>query len=235
MLSTSSTLSLLILTAFLGFVQPYSNGPPVDEKPEICLHMFPTGHNTTSRTDAPPYRLIFNTDGCYSTTDQPVHVTVHHVEVGGFYEGLFVQARLSVGTGPTSYGTFSAPTEPQLSPLSCGASINNTIGHNSHAHFTNQRFLWVPPAGFTQNIQFVATMVRGTTRFWLDVRSNVLRYNATCRQFPVTLPPLQPTTFSPPFTTPPSCHVSASSPLTLSTSLLANLPLILTAYFIFNK
>jgi len=154
--------------------------------------MFPT-HNTTASTAPTPYRIIYHTNGCYSTSAKPVYVTAHHFQDGGFYEGIFVQARLTSGADITSYGIFDAAGEPLLNPLSCGARVNNTIGHSGHAHFVRQTFKWVPPPGFQQDIRFVATVVRRLTTFWLNVTSSVLRYDANCQDFPVTTPILETT------------------------------------------
>jgi len=190
------SLILLLVLMVVGEGQGYAMYPPVLDHPEICETMYPSGHNVSVSTDECPYRLVVNTANCYSSSNQTIYVTVHHIREEGFYEGLFVQAR-PVGGDTTSVGVFGDNGDVMLAPLSCGAGINNTIGHYGHDHFLQQVFTWTPPDGFQQDFQFVATMVRRITIFWLDVRSPVLHYSPTCSHSDVTKPSLLPPTAAP--------------------------------------
>lgn len=193
-MSSKVTFVIFIVTiSMLRRCDSFPDRVPVTEYPEICQSMFPIGHNTTEQDSETPYRIITNTNNCYSGQSQPIYVTVYHMDEGGIYEGLFVAARDTIGS-TESFGTFDPNGDVQLSALSCGGKINNTIGHNQHDHYTQQVFKWTPPAGFTQDIQFVATMVRRVTTFWLNVKSPVLQYKADCTEFAVTNPSLIPST-----------------------------------------
>jgi len=118
-------------------------------------------------------------------------VILYHIEQKGIFEGLFVQARI-VGGANESVGRFDNNGDSQLGLLSCGAGTNNSIGHITHDHWANKTFKWTPTAGLQDSIQFVATVVRRTTTYWLNVRSVVLQHLTECPQYPATVPPLQP-------------------------------------------
>jgi len=64
--------SLLFILHLVTYVQSFASGPPVIANPEICDDMFPSGHNVTPQTGPSPYRIIFNTNNCYSNANLPI-------------------------------------------------------------------------------------------------------------------------------------------------------------------
>lgn len=99
---------------------------------------------------------------------------------GDYFRGFFIQATranyaLDRGDRP-AYGTFR-PADTNSQPRRCRSAVGKVGGitHTGNNNKTEISFDWEPPRGCNLgDIQFVATVVRAYSEYWVDVRSDVI-------------------------------------------------------------
>ncbi|XP_048767353.1 putative ferric-chelate reductase 1 isoform X1 [Ostrea edulis] len=99
---------------------------------------------------------------------------------GDYFRGFFIQATranyaLDRGDRP-AYGTFR-PADTNSQSRRCRSAVGKVGGitHTGNNNKTEISFDWEPPRGCNLgDIQFVATVVRAYSEYWVDVRSDVI-------------------------------------------------------------
>nr|XP_022345448.1 putative defense protein 3 isoform X3 [Crassostrea virginica] len=100
---------------------------------------------------------------------------------GDYFRGFFIQATranyaLDRGDRP-AYGTFR-PADTNSQARRCRSAVGKVGGitHTGNNNKTEISFDWEPPRGCDLgDIQFVATVVRAYSEYWVDVRSDVIK------------------------------------------------------------
>jgi len=98
------------------------------------------------------------------------------------FKGVFAMARrVSKLTAKEAQGTFTVPTGvTAVKAVNCFSTAGNAVSHTSNTAKTNILVHWKAPANLKENIQFVATFVDTRAAFFINVKSKVITYSATC-------------------------------------------------------
>lgn len=171
---------IFFFVSFINFVSSFKEGPPIEQHPDICESLFPTGHGFSAKTTAAPFKFTF-WPTCANDLTTTFNVSLVSINNVTHFEGLFVQARFTDGVDNNkTYGMFGTNDDPQLQGLKCHNSDTpdsfNSLGQSVGKRYYKKTFTWTtPPSGINGTMQLVATVVHEKDEFWLDVRSPVLR------------------------------------------------------------
>ncbi|XP_062590455.1 putative ferric-chelate reductase 1 isoform X2 [Saccostrea cucullata] len=174
--------SLIVVFNLFGAVKGFSYGAPED----FCqyenlqtrnVEMIPGHRGVEARNAIEPagYRIIVGPED--STGNRKVTLKA---DPGDYFRGFFIQATranfaLDRGDRP-AYGTFR-PADTNSQPRRCRSAVGKVGGitHTGNNNKTEISFDWEPPRGCNLgDIQFVATVVRAYSEYWVDVRSDVI-------------------------------------------------------------
>ncbi|XP_038069450.1 putative defense protein 3 [Patiria miniata] len=169
---------LLVVLCTICGVWGFETGPPIDQFPNLCRDMVPTGHQPRNATGASPYRVT-SANSTYSP-GKSLKVIVEAIDGTTEIEGLFVQARRS-GQGKDknkAIGEFAEPpTKTKL--LKCGHA-NSAWAHSAELEATAAEVTWKAPPCDEGPLVFMATIVKGPKEmYWTGVLSTELTFSGT--------------------------------------------------------
>ncbi len=145
------------------YVEGYSLGAPNS----ACVDMVP-GHGVPPKKETPPYTITTSTKIVKAGT--PMEVVISTDDPKMLMKGLLLQAR----HGNDPIGTFTISPKDNFSQLlNCGAP-GNAVTHKKHdAKDDKQKvsYEWTPPADFSGEIKFRATIVKDFETFRVGVES----------------------------------------------------------------
>lgn len=166
----------------VGAVHAFPSGPPFSTDPNLCVTMFPSGHNAAAQTTPSPFVITVDTPTCY-TSGLEVIVSVRATPgVNNELDGMLMEARLPSNT-TQAFGTWSPMSwnSGSFRADNCFGKTANAISHKKELDDSKCESLkWRAPANFTSTIEFVGTFVQETKVFWINVKSAPIHYSANC-------------------------------------------------------
>ncbi|KAK3088052.1 hypothetical protein FSP39_013999 [Pinctada imbricata] len=195
------TVAVLVLVSVILYVNSFIIGAP----PDTCgnpttFHTEPlndshVGQYLPQDIDKAPYKLFVNARRYENYTfarlkgkeKNAVRITLRAAP-GDYFKGFFIQATKSNYSldrpDRPAYGTFR-PVDQNSAPRSCRAAVG-VVGGITHTGNTNKTEVsvdWIPPVGCNLgDVQFVATVVRGYSEYWVDIRSDVIQPSGFVRR-----------------------------------------------------
>nr|WDQ26754.1 venom peptide [Acharia stimulea] len=158
---------MLLALSVAVYVECYSIGAPNS----ACVDMTP-GHGVPARSDNAPYTVTTSSKIVKAGT--PVEVVIAAKDSSKPMKGILLQAR----HGDEPIGTFTVPADDIFAQtLNCGSPAN-AVTHKKHEAKDDQltvSYLWTPPADFTGDIKFLATIVHNFDNFWVKVPSPTVK------------------------------------------------------------
>ncbi|MFT7809084.1 putative ferric-chelate reductase 1 isoform X1 [Arapaima gigas] len=149
-----------------------------------CGNMIPS-HPASSQTSSAPYTVSVN----QSSFQGGDTITVTLQGQSTAFRGFLLEAREVGGGQPV--GTFSV-TDSQAQLLACSGIINSAVSHTSPANKNSVKVLWkAPSSGVSKDIAFSATFVQDKVTFWVQVKSETVKFTGV----PSTTTPSLPISF----------------------------------------
>ncbi|XP_070553458.1 putative defense protein 3 [Ptychodera flava] len=150
---------LLILTWHIYQVAGYGSGAPNT----ACTSMRP-GHTGVSPQSSSTNPFTVTASSTTYSPGQTITVTI----TGSSFRGMLLQARQPGQTTPI--GVFS--NRPSNTKLKTCSSNSDSVTHsNTNQKSSGSTFTWTAPQTGVGNIEFVATLARSFSEYWMDVKS----------------------------------------------------------------
>ncbi|PZC83325.1 putative defense protein Hdd11 [Helicoverpa armigera] len=154
---------VVLAVSLVAAANAYSTGAPES----VCQDMVPK-HPVPAQSSPSPYTITTSTKTVKAGA--PMEVVISGKAPSNTIRGLLLQAR----QGDKIVGKFTLkPNDPFAQLLNCGEP-GNAVTHKKHNEkFDKQTvaFTWTPPAGFSGEIKFRATIALNGAVFWVGVES----------------------------------------------------------------
>ncbi|XP_017558345.1 putative defense protein 3 [Pygocentrus nattereri] len=148
---------LQAVTPVLGF--------PTGAPASVCESMKPQHSGVQPQPNQPPY--IIETSNSTFQSGQPLTVIIK----GPDYAGVLLEARS--GSSTNALGSWGSPPA-HTKHLGCSGNSHGAITHSNTNMKNNLTvYTWMPPET-SDSIYFMATVAKGQTVYWLNVKSATL-------------------------------------------------------------
>ncbi|XP_065922221.1 putative ferric-chelate reductase 1 isoform X3 [Magallana gigas] len=153
---------VLFLTLLIGQISGYGSGAPSF----TCSTKMPSHGAPAQTSPATDYQIT--TSSSTYTPGGSITVTITALN-GKVFVGYLMVAK-DEGTG-ADLGSFSIISGGKVM---CGTTRDQGVTHTSKASKTTESFTWTAPSNANGNIKFEATIVQSYSKYWLNVRSDVV-------------------------------------------------------------